>query len=184
MEVITILAIVVGPVLALMVQRWLDATRTADARRLSVFRELMATRAARLSPRHVEALNLIELEFTGKKFAKVRAEWKEYLDSLSNTPTDEALQAVHYQSREEKFVTLVVQMGKSLGYSFDSVAIKRNAYSPIAHGELEKDQQLVRKGVVELLTGKRALSTLTWVMQPEPHKAQPPDAKQELQGDS
>ena len=59
---------------------------------------------------------------------------------------------------------LMLEIRKRLDFSFDKRAIKRDAYSPIAHGELEDDQRLIRKGIVELLTGKRALSTLSWLM--------------------
>ena len=90
--------------------------------------------------------------------------WKMYLDVLSDTPKKDAQKAARFEKREECFVELIWKIGKYLGFSFDKTAIKRNAYSPIAHGELEDDQTLIRKGIVELLTGKRALSTWSWLM--------------------
>lgn len=163
---LTIAAVIIGPILALWAQRWSERRREQRTRKLWLFRELMATRTIRLSGRHVEALNLIDLEFDPreKADAKVLNAWKMYLDILSDTPRDDAQRAARFERREECFIDLIWEIGKYLGFSFDKVAIKRNAYSPIAHGELEDDQRLIRKGIVELLTGKRALSTLSWLM--------------------
>ncbi len=126
----------------------------------------MATRTTRVSERHVEALNHIDLEFSPKKKAdtQVLTAWKMYLDALSDTPREEAQRAAQFVKRDECFFDLMLEIGNRLGFSFDKRAIKRDAYSPIAHGELEDDQRLIRKGIVELLTGKRALSTLSWLM--------------------
>ena len=161
-----IAAVILGPILALWAQRYSERRRDERARKLWLFRELMATRTIRLSGRHVEALNHIDLEFDPKKKAdaNVLTAWKTYLDVLTDTPKDDAQRAARYEKREECFVDLLWTIGTHLGFSFDKIAIKRDAYSPIAHGELEDDQRLIRKGIVELLTGKRALSTLSWLM--------------------
>ena len=163
---LVIAAVILGPILALWAQRYSERRREERSRKLWLFRELMATRTIRLSGRHVEALNHIDLEFDPNKKAdaKVLAAWKMYLDVLSDTPTEDAQRAARYEKREECFVDLMWEIGQHLGFSFDKIAIKRGAYSPIAHGELEDDQMLIRKGIVELLTGKRALSTLSWLM--------------------
>ena len=163
---LVIAAVILGPILALWAQRYSERRREERARKLWLFRELMATRSNRLSGRHVEALNHIDLEFDPKRDAdsKVLTAWKTYLDVLSDTPTDDAQQAARYEKREECFVDLIWEIGKYLGFSFEKRAIKRDAYSPIAHGELEDEQRLIRKGIVELLAGKRALSTISWLM--------------------
>ena len=162
---LVIAAVILGPILALWAQRYSERRREERARKLWLFRELMATRSNRLSGRHVEALNHIDLEFVDPKAdAKVLAAWKKYLDVLSDTPKDDAQKAARYEKREECFVDLIWVIGKHLGFSFEQRAIKRDAYSPIAHGELEEDQRLIRKGIVELLAGKRALSTVSLLM--------------------
>ena len=158
-----IAAVILGPILALWAQRYSERRREERARKLWLYRELMATRTTRLSGRHVEALNHIDLEFDPKKKAdaKVLAAWKMYLDILSGPPTEDAQRAAaRYEKRDERFVDLLWEIGNHLGFPFDKIAIKRDAYNPIAHGELEDEQRLIRKGIVELLAGKRALSTL------------------------
>ena len=162
---LTIAAIILGPILAVQAQKWVERKREERVRKLFLFRELMATRAARLSQRHVEALNLIDLEYDQTKPAHkpVQEAWRSYLDALgiSNDPQH---QDVIFEKRNRAFIELMYQMGKYLKFPFDRVAIERNVYSPIGHGKLEDDQELIRKGVVELLTGKRALSTISWLM--------------------
>lgn len=65
-----IAAVLVAPVLAVHIQRRLDQHRESRDRRLRIFHTLMATRAARTSPAHVEALNRIDLEFSGKSLSQ------------------------------------------------------------------------------------------------------------------
>ena len=60
---VSVVALIVGPLLAVIVARMLDDRRARRARRMDVFRKLMATRRERLSFEHVSALNLVEVEF-------------------------------------------------------------------------------------------------------------------------
>lgn len=57
-----IVSTILGPILAVQVQKWLELWREKRDRKLKIFYNLMATRAARVSERHVEALNSIQLE--------------------------------------------------------------------------------------------------------------------------
>lgn len=165
---LNIFAVIAGPILAVQAQKWIERRREDRIRKVFLFRELMATRAARLSQRHVEALNLIDLEYPGnkRKDKPVHEAWRSYLDALGipNTPDNPANQQLIFERRNRSFTELMYQMSKRLGFPFDRVAIERNVYAPIAHGKLEDDQELIRRGVVELLTGKRALSTISWLM--------------------
>ena len=90
----------------------------------------MVTRTIWLSGRHVEALNLIDLEFDPRKKedARVLSAWKMYLDVLSDTPREDAQRAARFERREECFIDLIWEIGRYLGFSFDRVAIKRNVY--------------------------------------------------------
>ena len=66
-DVAIVFATIVGPVLAVQAQKWLERSRAIRDRRMRIFRVLMSTRAARLSANHVEALNAISIEFYGSK---------------------------------------------------------------------------------------------------------------------
>ncbi|MCQ1573797.1 DUF6680 family protein [Neorhizobium galegae] len=151
-----ILATLAGPILAIQVQKFLERGRENRNRRLQIFRTLMATRAASVSPAHVEALNSIALEFYGrKKSSKAVVEaWKHYLDHLSQ---DNANLAIWGQKRVDLFIDLLHKMAPTVGYEFSKVEISREIYSPKAHEELEAHQQIIREGIVRILSGSAAL---------------------------
>ncbi len=170
-------ATLLGPVLAVQLQKYLERWREESERRHRVFKTLMATRAARLSPAHVEALNLIDLEFPGsrKHFKRVRSAWKAYFAHLDEkNPQDAQLQAVFFAKRNELFTDLLYEMATALKYDFDKTQISRDMYSPLFHENLEADQQTIRAKLVEILTGKAALpmAVVRFPSEPEATAAQ------------
>lgn len=159
---LTILAIVLGPIIALALQRLSERRREKRMRQLTIFKELMATRAAKLSSRHVDALNAIEIEFSSGKGSDkaVSRAWKVYLDHLGLEvgPNEAAIMQWSVKAND-LLIELLVEMGKALGFDFDKVELRKNVYSPKAHGKLEDEQLLLRKYVLELMEGKRAMWT-------------------------
>ena len=154
----TIIAILLGPILALWIQRISERKRNRHMRKLFVFKELMATRATRTNPRHVDALNAIEVEFSegSKGDTNVLTAWRFYLDHLGTTVSDEQLP--RWTDKSDDLLTdLLYEMSQALQYNFDKLALKKNIYSPQAHGELEMDEYLLRKYVVEMMAGKRPI---------------------------
>ena len=123
-------------------------------RKLHVFKTLMATRAYAVSPKHVEALNRIDLEFSNKhkKEREVVYAWKEYLDLLSSK---EMPREQWDTKRVDLLVELLHKMATVLDYEFDKTHIKNSAYAPIAHGDIEEQQKFLRVGLIEILEGKR-----------------------------
>ena len=65
-------AVLVGPVLAVQVQKWMECWREGKGRKVDLFKSLMTTRGTTLSPRHVEVLNMIDLEFSAKRHSERR----------------------------------------------------------------------------------------------------------------
>jgi len=153
-EVLTIIAILLAPIVAVQVQKWLELFREDRARKLWIFKTLMATRAATVSPEHVQALNMIDLEFRGTRYRPVTAAWKTYLDHLGSYPKDdEKRQAVWGERRIDLLTSLLLDMGHALGYEFDDVHVKKGIYAPEAHGRLEDEKMLIRRGLLRLLYG-------------------------------
>ena len=157
-----------GPILAVQAQKWIERLRERRSRKLWVFQQLMATRAARLSAEHVQALNMIDLVFYGtqhfgiyhrrsKTEHAVIEAWREYLDQLSTHATDAAEMAVWSARRDELFINLLFAIAKDVRYKFDRVQLKKGAYSPQAHGDLEAEQTLVRRLLLKVLAGENAL---------------------------
>jgi hypothetical protein len=158
---LTIIAVILGPILAVQAQKIVERRRELRNRKLHLFRELMATRGSRLSQRHVEALNLIEMEYapSDEKQRPVFEAWRSYFDLLSQpAPELEAQQQLFFERRNDAFIDVLYTMGRYLGFSFDKVAIRRNSYVPTLHGETEMDAITIRKALVDLLTNKKALN--------------------------
>src|SRR5487761_36984 len=152
LAVVTIGAILFGPVAALQVQKWLEDHREKQGRKLWVFKTLMMYRATTLSPLFVQALNVIDVEFDSKKKkeAEVREAWKVLLDHFSSPPIDG-------KRTSELTARLLLVMGKCLGYHFDEVYIKKGAYYPTGLVDVEQEQHALRRKVLDLLAGKNRL---------------------------
>lgn len=153
-----IVAVLLAPLVAVQVQKLLERYREDRARKLNVFKTLMATRAAVVSPQHVQALNMIDLEFQGKKHRAVTDAWKTYLDHLAHYPKDDEKQQPAWAERTPDLLAkLLLEMGKSLGYVFDEVHVKRGIYAPEAHAQFETEERLMRSGLVRLLLGQSSI---------------------------
>lgn len=164
MEVLTIIAILLGPTLAIQIQKKLDEYKEKGGRKLNIFRTLMATRAHRINYDHVQALNMIDLEFSDKKKneKEILISWKIYLDHLNSAPSDDDPDySIRFNSWIENgdtlFTKLLYAMSRYFGYEFDEVHLKKGIYSPRGHSELELEQVLVRKGIVNLFEGKASI---------------------------
>jgi len=149
-----IFAVLFAPLIAVQVQKYLEHYREDRGRKLNVFKMLMATRAATVSAEHVQALNMIDLEFRGKKYKEVTDAWKMYHDHLYHYPKeDEKQQPIWSERSVDLLAKLLLEMGRSLSYHFDEVHVKRGTYAPEAHAQIEKESWLIRLGLIRLLHG-------------------------------
>jgi hypothetical protein len=153
--VITVLALLIGPVLAVLVSRMNDERRERRQAKLWIFKTMMTTRADRTSADHVRALNSIDLEFygDGKSERDVRDAWRLYLDHLG-TPTD----TPNWSQRQAELLdNTLSRMATCLGYHFDPVTIRRGVYSPLAYAQNIDRQEELRKALLSLLNGETVL---------------------------
>lgn len=158
----TVVATLLSPLIALQVSASLARRRQARDEKLRVFKTLMATRAATLDPRHVEALNQIDVAFYSAaiKDVAVRESWKEYLDHLNSGPVTDAW----VDRRLVLLVELLHKMATNLGFNFDKTHIKNQCYSPRGWGDVETDQHAIRASLAAILQGKRPfpMSIANW----------------------
>ena len=148
-----VFATLIGPILAVQAQKWLERGRIIKDRREAIFRRLMATRSASLSPAHIEALNAVPVEFYGAKrqLKEINDSWKLYLDYHIQkvTPTE-----AWWQKRRELFVELLFGISQFLGYKFSRAQLASDIYSPQAHEEIESQNAIIRQGFAKLFTGE------------------------------
>ncbi|MGA3284143.1 MAG: DUF6680 family protein [Verrucomicrobiota bacterium] len=157
-DVIMIAALVAGPIAAVWVSESRRRFHDQHERRVRVFRTLMATRLSCLAVQHVEALNLVELEFHTSKpqDKKVVDCWKIYLSHMNNA-LSYAPKEGWDQRRQELLIDLLYEMGLAIGYSFDKSSIKSGSYSPQGYLNTEMENNEIRKLWLDILRGNRGL---------------------------
>ncbi len=132
-DVLIVVAILLGPIVAVGGVRWLDRSRERRDRQLGVFRTLMATRAHTSSPEHIRALNAIDVEFSASKPAEaaVLEAWKRHAGHQASSD----LPAEDWDARRRAgLADLLLAMGAVLGYELDREHLLEScaARAPIA----------------------------------------------------
>lgn len=151
-DLVVVACVLASPLLAVQVTEWIRRHQEMRSRKLHLFRTLMSTRASTLAPTHVEALNLIDIEFDGKnqKEKKIVESWKLYHSHLF----DRSYQPEAWENRRsELLVELLHEMAVLLGYDFDKSHIKNSSYYPRGLGEAEQEQQDLRKAILTAFDG-------------------------------
>ena len=146
-------ATLLGPVLGIQIQKYLDRKGERNRRQVEVYRTLMMTRITQNSPPFVNALNAVPLEFHDN--TAVMDCWRDLLMHLN---TDAQAQPdVWAQRRISLLMELLKAMGKSLHYGFRDAELQAHAYLPNWQVSLMNDQELLRKGIIDLISGKATL---------------------------
>lgn len=159
-EWVLILATVAAPVLAVQAQKFIERITERRRSKLQVFYTLMATRGARVSPEHVQALNMIDIFFNNsKKEKQVLEEWHKY-HSILNEQIDsksESALGLWVSRKDEQFIKLLYSLSKALGFNFEETLLKKGGYTPVAHGDAETAQLTIRDNLAKILSGQQAI---------------------------
>lgn len=159
MGITTIVAVFVGPIAAVLVTRYIDNIRLKQTRRMDVFRTLMRTRRMRLSPDHVGALNLVEIEFCGEK--AVIESWKGYWTSLRQPlPADANRQQQFLRGQESILTKLLDAIAKTLRFNIEQMEILEGGYVPQGWVDDDQNLRIMRALILEILNGRRGLPGL------------------------
>jgi Family of unknown function (DUF6680) len=162
---VTCAAIVLGPIFAVQAQKFVEGIKEAHERRLKLFKTLMSTRSERLSRDHVQALNMIHIDFFGHRFFRYKWQykdekavtdaWKIYNYHL-NDKTYKTMEDWNKRG-DELFTELLFKMSKALGYDFEEVQLKSDAYRPVGLASVENAQIAVLDGLARLLNNEKYL---------------------------
>ncbi|MHC8313334.1 DUF6680 family protein [Pseudomonas sp. GT1P32] len=160
----TIIATLLGPIFAVQAQKYLERINESRNQKNWIFSTLMATRAARLSPDHVRALNMIDLAFNGGSSRRRKATetdvldtWRDYLEHLSLT-VNEGNSERWVEKQQELLVLMLSAMATDLNLRYDRVLLRNGAYIPKGHTDLELEQQNLRHFAINVLSGKQPIS--------------------------
>ncbi len=171
---LTIAAILVGPMFAIFITLWRDTRKEKHDRRMDVFKTLMRTRRTPINPEHVGALNLIEFEFSNDQ--DVMKWWKqlfehfgtEHARSDTETPAEHASDEERGR-RDQKFyerlsnerqrllTKLLHAMARALNFNIEQLEIFEGGYTPQGWFDIELEQRAIRQFAVDLYLGRKAL---------------------------
>ncbi len=158
--ILTTLAILFGPIIAVYLTELRAKKRSDKDRQLHVFRSLMATRRSRLSNEHVQALNLVEIEFSSQK--NVLNSYNNLISFFGDgkwwnvpNPSDQDLQN-RSNKHDDLLVDLLSKMARCLGYNnFGELSILRGGYFPALHVDNQQDVLDFQKLMGDIARGDR-----------------------------
>jgi hypothetical protein len=157
-----VLATLAGPIIAVQTQKWIERISERGKRRQLIFTALMANRATRLHDDFIRALNLIDLEFSARRFGgsadrKVIDAWRALLGELANGPPDDNEDvnlARAWNGRvSDRPVDLLSAMSTALGYTFSAEELRRGIYYPKGRVDLEQSQLAIMHGLSKIIQG-------------------------------
>jgi len=149
-DVAIMAATFLGPIFAVQLQKYIERRGAEEQRQVGIFRTVLISPP--LSYVSVQALNGIKVEF--RRVKAVIAAWDLYIDHI--TPRNGVFGSD--EKRVELYVDLLFQMSEHLGYGLGKVTLKNGFYSPVIHGEIEKDEQAIRKGLIGVFSGQVPIS--------------------------
>jgi len=171
MEWITIAAIFLGPILAVVASQVIDHLRASRQRKMDVFKTLMRLRRTPMYPEFVGALNLVELEF--RKNQAVQEKWRALLDHLStqhsrhpdemivDSDTPDARLAKEtafgkrlFDARHVLSAELLHSIAKVVGHKSEQLEIFKGGYAPQGWMDVEGQQEDIRSFVHGIATGR------------------------------
>jgi hypothetical protein len=158
-DAVTIIALLVGPLAAVVTQLWFESRRERRRQKLWVFHTLMSNRRTVLNPDFVRALNSIDVVFY--RNSTVRNRFKDLLRHYS-MPDWKAAQIPPGLVEKARDLTaqLLAEMAKDLKYSYDHTDLKDNAYAPQGWENQENEFMLIRKHLIPVLDGTNPIGVM------------------------
>jgi hypothetical protein len=149
-----VFATLLGPILAVQAQSFIERRRAGNNRRTNIFHALMRTRATPLSPDAVNALNTVPLEFY-----RDRVIINAYRAFIVHTgiPTDQPTPQAWGDRRIDLLMDLIQKVAVRVGYKFDVPQLKAEFYAPQLHKTMEEELTQIRQGLAKVLAGHAAI---------------------------
>ncbi|MFO0108944.1 MAG: DUF6680 family protein [Alphaproteobacteria bacterium] len=150
MEWLTLIAIFLGPLAGVFLAEYLAKRKSRNERRHSIFRTLLASKAAHISIR-VEALNVLPYEFQGE--TEVILAWRNYLSATNRSSSDEQEQINIAQSIGNAFDELLFTMVKALKIGIEQRDILQGTYNPVGVTYRQEQDEHMRRSLMNFMAG-------------------------------
>jgi len=155
---LTICAIVLGPIVALIIQNWRDRMREKRSKKRQIFHQLLLTLKVPMAPRHVDALNSVPLEFYSD--SKVMQAWRLYTSHLNDSHMLKNNGIRWGERKYELLIDLAFEMAASLNYNhIDKATMRDNLYVPQGYADQEEEFRQMRLTLLQVLRGERPIPT-------------------------
>jgi hypothetical protein len=142
-----------GPILAVALTLWREAVKAKYSRRLHVFRTLMATRRMAISNEHVNAINLVEVDFY--KCRSVKAAWSEYKNHLHDNSQKE--DQIWRETKERLLPKLLFEIAAVVGFKIPAIDIFKGGYAPKGWEHRDMRATGALEYIYELIQGTKAV---------------------------
>lgn len=143
-----IFATLLGPILAVWASEWRALRRQTRDTQEKVFFSLMTTRASRLQPGHIAALNRIDIAFPARRHPAIADAWAQYLRLFSESAV---MSPPWLERANNQFADLMKAMADELHIPLSMDAIKNAAYHPQVFVTAENQLNEIRMLILELL---------------------------------
>lgn len=169
-----IIATFCGPVAAVLVTRYVDKLRENEKRQFDVFRVLMRTRRMAISPEHVGALNLVEIEFHKNKevITALKDLMRHFETAYGASKTVDEIRGAN-EKAEVLRTALLSAIARALKFNFEQLEILNGGYSPQGWNIELDEQTTIRRGLAAVFKGQHALP-ITVIQSPGNAVAQVP----------
>ncbi|QGP80888.1 DUF6680 family protein [Sphingobium sp. CAP-1] len=137
-EWLTLVGVIVGPIIAVLISLWIENRRRDRDQKLIILRQLLTTRHLVGDPNYSAAVNLIPVEFAGKR--AVLDAYREFIEAVQLVPSPENQERVIAKS-VAKQTRMIFEIAKSIGFKIAETDIQTTAYA--ADGFIQRDNIIV-----------------------------------------
>jgi|SRR5579863_1936886 len=137
-EVLTLIALLFGPVIAVTLQLTSERRKHVRDRQVETMRMLVSTRHLPSDPRWTQAINMVPIDFNS--VGKVMAAWRSYQSSIRYQASPENL-ASHQREATAKQTNLIFEILSFLKYDLAESEFQDSAYA--ASGLILRDNLML-----------------------------------------
>jgi len=155
---LTLLAILLGPIVAVAVSLWVEGRRRRREARLMVLRQLIVTRHLASDPNYSAAINLVPVEFNDEP--AVITEYKAYQEAIRQVPGEDPQAIALCDQRVSITQTkLIFAIMRSLNLKASEADLPAEAYA--ARGMLQRDLLYLRSLEAQIRTADALEASLS-----------------------
>ena len=150
-EILTLIALLLGPVSAVLITLWIDGRRRDNDRRVDVLRRLIVSRHLPADPTFFTAINLVPVEFHNSP--KVMLAFNEFI-AAAQVRLDGVNDKAIVDNTSNKTTRLIFEISNALGFKLRETDIQTTAYASGAWERnvlLAQDSQQAMRDVASVL---------------------------------